>query len=227
MVASRVLTVWWRGGDLSARLAELRSDPRVEVTELDGVAPDRRIRLDAPTAAVVDHAVAQVEAGLGDQLISRDGQALGEVVVDLAAVLGVQVAAAESLTSGLVASMLAEPPGGGEVFAGSVVAYSTEVKRQVLGVPGVPAVSVEAARAMAEGVRDLLGADLAVAATGVAGPDPQDGQPVGTIYVAVCGGGAARVVDASTSGARQEIRRAAASTALNELRLELLARSRG
>ncbi|GEL25845.1 competence damage-inducible protein A [Pseudonocardia sulfidoxydans NBRC 16205] len=95
------------------------------------------------------------------------------------------VAVAESLTGGLVSSALAKAPAASEWFRGGLVAYSGEVKHDVLGVPPGPVVSADAAEAMADGVRKLLSADVAVAVTGVGGPGEQDGCPAGTVFVAV------------------------------------------
>ncbi|WP_408056350.1 CinA family protein [Streptomyces mesophilus] len=105
---------------------------------------------------------------------------------------GETLAVAESLTGGMVAAELTAVPGASKVLRGSVTAYATEIKHSVLGVDGSllagrGAVDPEVARQMAVGVRRLLGADWGIATTGVAGPDPQDGQPVGTVYVAVAG----------------------------------------
>ncbi|MBL1076787.1 CinA family protein [Nocardia sp. 2] len=95
------------------------------------------------------------------------------------------VAVAESLTCGTLSSALGAAPDSAEWLRGGVIAYSAQVKHEVLGVPEVPVVSETAARAMASGVRSLLGADLAVAVTGVGGPDPQDGEPAGSVWLAV------------------------------------------
>lgn len=108
---------------------------------------------------------------------------------------GETLAVAESLTGGLIAAELTAVPGASRAFLGSVTAYATRLKRDVLGVDGAlleerGAVDPEVARQMAQGVRTALGADWGVATTGVAGPEPQDGQPVGTVYVAVAGPGA-------------------------------------
>jgi len=101
-------------------------------------------------------------------------------------------ASAESLTGGRLAVLLTEIPGSSEVFRGGVVAYATDLKVAVLGVPeavveqhGV--VSAECARAMAQGVRRLTGATYGLSTTGVAGPEEQEGKPVGTVYVGVAG----------------------------------------
>ncbi|WP_433716065.1 CinA family protein [Nocardia sp. CA-084685] len=97
------------------------------------------------------------------------------------------VAVAESLTCGQLSSALGAAQDSAQWLRGGVVAYSADVKHQVLGVPQVPVVSETAARAMAGGVRKLLGADVAVAVTGVGGPDPQDGEPAGSVWLAVHG----------------------------------------
>ncbi|MEU6477884.1 CinA family protein [Streptomyces sp. NPDC047017] len=115
-------------------------------------------------------------------------------VVELLTVRGQTLAVAESLTGGLVAAEITSVPGASKVFRGSVTAYATELKHELLGVDATllaqrGAVDPQVAAEMAAGVRDALGADWGVATTGVAGPDPQDGQPVGTVFVAVAGPG--------------------------------------
>lgn len=115
-------------------------------------------------------------------------------VVRLLRVRGETIAVAESLTGGLVAAALTAVPGASQVFRGSVTAYATDLKHRVLGVDAGllaarGAVDAQVAGQMAAGVRGVLGADWGVATTGVAGPEPQDGQPVGTVFVAVAGPG--------------------------------------
>ncbi|HKX67391.1 MAG TPA: CinA family protein [Intrasporangium sp.] len=99
---------------------------------------------------------------------------------------GRTVALAESLTGGKISCHLGAAPDSSDWFGGCVVAYTSEVKRRVLGVPDGPVVSKEAAAAMAKGAADLLGCDLAVAVTGVGGPEEQDGEPPGTVWFGVC-----------------------------------------
>jgi nicotinamide-nucleotide amidase len=102
----------------------------------------------------------------------------------LVAERGVTVAAAESLTSGNVSAAIGAAPSAQDWFAGAVTAYSVEVKQKLLGLAeGVDPCSSECAETMAAGVRELLGADVAVSTTGVGGPDPQDGHPAGTVYI--------------------------------------------
>lgn len=106
-------------------------------------------------------------------------------LAELAKQSEITVAVAESLTSGRLSATLGAAPDSSAWFRGGLVAYSTEVKRSVLGVPDVPVVSRPAAEAMATGVRDLLKAVVAVAVTGAGGPDPQDGQPPGSVWFAI------------------------------------------
>lgn len=124
---------------------------------------------------------------------------------------GATVATAESLTGGGVAALLTSVPGSSETFVGGVVAYATELKVSLLGVPaevverhGVA--SAECARAMAEGARRITGATYAVSTTGVAGPGPQGGVPAGTVYVGVSGPGIATAVALELVGDRDAVR---------------------
>lgn len=107
---------------------------------------------------------------------------------DAARERGLTIAVAESLTSGLLASEIGKGEGAGEWFSGGVVAYRMPVKTHLLGVPdGLDPCSAECATALAVGVRALLEADVAVATTGVGGPDSEDGHPAGTVYVGWAG----------------------------------------
>jgi nicotinamide-nucleotide amidase len=126
--------------------------------------------------------------------LSGDAYELAEAIARRAQKTGLTVATAESLTSGQVAAHLGAASGSSSWFKGAVVAYDDEVKYKVLDVPRGPVVSEECGSAMADGARRLLDADVAVGLTGVGGPDEQDGQPPGTVYVAVSGakGGSCR-----------------------------------
>ncbi len=158
------------------------------VTGLDIVAKAVRLRRTSPRTAMKRAAPGgrppmTIAAGLVAALTARS----------------LTIATAESLTGGLVCAALTEVPGASAVVRGGVVAYATDLKAVVLGVdPDLlaagGAVQEEVARQMALGVCRLLGAAVGVATTGVAGPDPQDGRPVGTVFVAVARGGEARVV---------------------------------
>lgn len=130
---------------------------------------------------------------------------------------GETVACAESLTGGAVAAALSAPPGASAVFVGGVVSYATEVKRSLLGVTAESVVTAECAEQMAAGVRSLLGSDWAVSTTGVAGPDLQDGQPVGTVFVGVSGPSRTSSVRLALAGDRAAIRAAAVQGAVAAL----------
>jgi nicotinamide-nucleotide amidase len=101
---------------------------------------------------------------------------------------GLAVAVAESLTGGLLASRFSRAEGASTWFRGGIVAYGSDVKHELLGVRPGPVVSRDAALDMAQGARRLLGADVAVAVTGVGGPEPEDDLPPGTVWIAVVAG---------------------------------------
>jgi nicotinamide-nucleotide amidase len=145
-------------------------------------------------------------------------------LLDQLAGSGRTVAVAESLTGGLVLAALTDVPGASRVVRGGVVAYATDVKADLAGVAPellarVGAVHPDVARALAEGVRDRLGATYGVGTTGVAGPDQQDGRPVGEVHVAVAGpdGTVVRTLRPGGHGDRAEVRRAAVAAALGLL----------
>jgi nicotinamide-nucleotide amidase len=130
------------------------------------------------------------------------------------------IGAAESLTGGLIGSALTHAGGSGDFFAGSIVCYTNEAKMRVAGVDeaillGPGAVSEEAAAALAEGAAAKLGVDLAVSATGVAGPSEQEGKPPGTIFVGATFGGRTEVRSVRGYGDRENIRAIAATAALD------------
>jgi nicotinamide-nucleotide amidase len=157
-----------------------------------------------------------------------DDSGLAAEVLDLLAARGETVAVAESITGGLVTSTLVAVPGASAVLRGGVVAYATELKHELLGVDlalleRVGAVDPAVAIAMATGTRDRLGATWAVATTGVAGPEPQDGQPVGTVDLAVAGPNQMISRRLRLTGGRAAIRAAAADAALRLLRDQIAA----
>jgi nicotinamide-nucleotide amidase len=129
---------------------------------------------------------------------------------------------AESLTGGLLAAALTSVPGASAVFRGGVVAYATDLKNSLLGVPAElldrhGAVHPEVAVAMAEGACRRMTASVGAATTGVAGPDPADGQPVGTVHIAVHAGGRTTARALSLSGDRSQIRSATVAESLSLL----------
>jgi nicotinamide-nucleotide amidase len=160
------------GGQTRVRITAHASD-RAEAEKL--IAPTERFARDA----------------LGAGLYGSDDDTLEGVIHRLLLERGQTVAVAESLTGGLVGARLTETAGASNTFRGGLIVYATDLKSSMLGADtaGHGAVSVETAAALAEGVRDRLQATWGLATTGVAGPDEQEGQPVGTLHVGLAGPG--------------------------------------
>ncbi len=130
---------------------------------------------------------------------------------------GERVGCAESLTGGELAAWLSSTAGASATFTGGVVSYASEVKRDVLRVSAEEVITAECAEQMAAGARRVLGTDWALSTTGVAGPDEQEGQPVGTVYVGLAGPDGVEAVRLALDGDRYEIRRATCAAAVELL----------
>jgi nicotinamide-nucleotide amidase len=195
-----------------------------------------RLTAKAPTAELAHQLLAPIEAQVraivGDQVFGVDDDTMESVVLGLLRRHGFTLALAESVTGGLVAGRITAVPGASHCFRGGVVSYASEVKFDLLGVEPGPVVNEPTAAAMAEGVCRLLGADVGLALTGVAGPAEQDGMPAGTLCVGVTLPG---LVDGAPTGRRtitrafrlpgqrDQMRQMSVITALDLLRRELLA----
>jgi len=217
--------------NIAERIADLMvrgRNPQVGTTASGGVIT---VHVVARSATVADAcAAAEADAGevasrLGTLIFGADGQTLPEVVGAALAAAEQTLATAESCTGGMIGELITGVPGASAWFRGGVVAYSNAAKTDLLGVePDLiaahGAVSEPVAAAMAEGARRALGADWSVAVTGVAGPGGgSDDKPVGLVFIAVASAGGAAVHRYSFAGARDAVRRRAALTALNHLRL--------
>ena len=171
-----------------------------------------------------DELVSGLAAPLERYLFSRDDRRVEELALDLCRARGLTLATAESCTGGMVAERLTSVPGSSQVFLGGIVAYADEVKAAELGVsPELlerhGAVSAETAAAMAAGARQRLGADVAIAVTGIAGPGGgSEEKPVGLVYLHAEGPFGSRSADFVFPGDREGIRRRAAITALHLVR---------
>ena len=232
VIVSRVLRTW---GESESGLNERLDDV---IDQLDG--PDTptlaflasgweglKVRLTAKGAsreacltqlAEWEHVV---RGRIGEIVFGVDDETMESVVLDLCRSRGLTLATAESVTGGLVGARLTGIPGSSEVFRGSIVSYATDVKHSLLGVTTGPVVSERAAREMAHGVRDRLGADIGLSLTGVAGPAEQDGQPAGTLFFGMAGPGFDDVVQARLGGLRDQMRQFSVITALDGLRRRL------
>jgi competence/damage-inducible protein CinA-like protein len=232
-IRSRVLRTW---GHTESGLAELLA-PRIleldvlgnptlafQASGIEGIKV--RITAKAPDHASAEAILAGEEARLrtilGEYVFGVDDQSMESVVIDLLRQRGLTLAIAESVSGGLAAARISAVPGTGDVFLGALVAYASEVKFTLLGVPEGPVVGATAARAMATGVRKLLGADVGLATTGVAGPNEQDGQPMGTVFLGVAVADRVEAKEVHLPGDPDRIRQYAVISVLDLLRRRLL-----
>ena len=224
VIASRTLKLFGIGE--SAMEAQLRdkmnamTNPTLAPYAKEGEC-ELRITAKADTEgaalALIDPVEAELKAHFGPLVYGVDVPNLERVVLDGLKEKGLTLGTAESCTGGLVAKRFTDLPGASAAFRGGVVSYATEVKHTVLGVEQAlldqyGAVSEPVARAMAEGARRVLGCDLAISTTGVAGPDPDErGNPVGLVFIALATPEGTWVRQVHLSMGRQRIRHIAAS----------------
>jgi nicotinamide-nucleotide amidase len=239
-ILSRTLRTW---GVAESKLAELLA-PRLEALEDEGASGATiaflasgiegikvRITAKAPDAeaarGLLSAEEAQVRLILGDLVFGVDDDTMESTVGHLLRAAGLTLGVAESLTGGLVGSRLSNVVGASEWFRGGVISYASEVKFSVLGVPEGPVVTAEAAKAMALGAQRVLGADVALSFTGVAGPASQDGEEPGTVFVGLAMPGvddsAVEAVRLQLPGDRERVRQFAVISGLDLLRKRLLA----
>ncbi|MGH9007870.1 MAG: competence/damage-inducible protein A [Acidimicrobiales bacterium] len=164
-----------------------------------------------------------LEQRLGDIVFGVDGEAMEHAVAKVLVSQGLTLGIAESLTGGLIGARLVNVPGASGWFKGCVVAYDTSVKHALLDVPPGPVVSAAAAEAMALGARRALEADVGLGITGVAGPDQQDGEPPGTVFIGVALADREPIThQLHLPGDRGRVRQFSAISALDLLRRTLL-----
>ncbi len=234
VIRSRTLRTW---GQSESGLAEMLADriDELDVTGNPTIAflasgiEGLKVRMtakaddDAAAEAILDAEEAVLLPIIGEYVFGRDDETMESVVLDLLRERALTLAVAESVTGGLITARLTDIPGASEVLRGGVVAYASEVKFDVLGVPEGPVVTPETAKAMADGVRRELGADVGLGVTGVAGPDEQEGQRVGTVHLGIALGDEVEAVTLGLPGDRKRIRDFATITLLDLLRRRLLA----
>ena len=231
-IVSRVLRTWGESeSGLNERLddviAELESPETPTLAFLASGWEGLKVRLTAKApsaeacAAQLDEWETRIRAELGDLVFGVGDDTMESVVLEACRARGLTLGLAESVTGGLVGARLTGIPGASDVFVGSIVSYATNVKRRILGVTAGPVVSESAAREMAGGALERLGCDVALSLTGVAGPDEQDGQPVGTLFVGLRGPGIDEVRQVHLPGQREQMRQFAVITALGMLRQAL------
>ena len=233
VIRSRTLRTW---GHSESGLAEMLADRIAELDQLgnptlaflaSGI-EGLKVRItakaadDASADAILDAEEARLRGLIGHLVFGVDHETMESVVIDLLRGQGLTLGVAESLTGGLITSRLTDVPGASDVLRGGVVSYASGVKFDLLGVPVGPVVSAASAEAMAEGVRRVLGADVGISATGVAGPAEQEGQPVGTVFLGVAVDDHAEAVAIRLPGDRRRIREFSTISLLNLLRERLL-----
>ena len=236
VILSRTLRTWGLAESTLAEVVEPRlkaldameSGPTIAflASGIEGIkvritakAPD-----EAAARAMLDAEEAELRALLGTLVFGADEETMEDAVAGLLDAHGLCLALAESVTGGLVGSRLTNVAGSSGFFKGSIVAYDSDVKHSLLGVPEGPVVTEEAARAMAQGARRVLRADVGLAVTGVAGPAEQDGQPVGTVIFGLALDDNVEAVRVQLPGDRDRVRQFAAISLLDFLRRRLLER---
>ena len=238
VITSRVLRTWGASESALAeavapRFDELIDDDRVTIAFLASGIEGIKVRLTARgddaahATSLLVHEEELVRAliieRLGDIIFGVDDQTMEDVVAEQLLERGLTLAVAESVTGGLIASRLVGVAGASKWFRGGVVSYASEVKFDLLKVPVGPVVSAEAAEAMARGVRELLHADVGLSVTGVAGPEEQDGQPAGTVFVGLSIGQTSQHTALRLPGDRPRVRAYSAISSLDVLRRALIA----
>jgi competence/damage-inducible protein CinA-like protein len=229
-IVSRSLKTWGTSESALAEMIAHRVDTQTNPTiaflarGIEGLVV--RITAKAPSEsearALVDDEERVLRRVLGDLVFAVDDETMEQAVLTRLVERKWTLGVAESLTGGLIGARVVDAVGASEAFLGSIASYATDVKRKVLGVTAESVVTEEAAQQMAEGVQRVLGADVGIAATGVAGPTEQDGVPVGT----VCFGIAlpdrpTETMTARLPGDRVRIRQFSTITLLNLLRMRL------
>ena len=234
VIASRTLRTWGesesglneRLDDVIARLDEI-GNPTLAFLASGWEGLKVRLTAKAPTREAATALLATWEAEVrdvvGPQVFGTDLDTMESVVVDLLRERGLTLGLAESVTGGLVSARLTDVAGVSDVLRGSVVSYASDVKFDLLDVPEGPVVSERAAAAMAAGACRVLGADVGLSLTGVAGPAEQDGMPVGTLFVGLAGLTPEPVVGAfRMPGQREQMRQFSVISSLDFLRRHLL-----
>ena len=236
VIRSRVLRTW---GQSESGLAEMLAEEIKRLDEVEGTTLaflasgmeglKVRITAKAPTEqdaeAALDAEESQVRTIIGPLVFGIDDENMETVVLEELVSQGLTLATAESMTGGLIATRLTEVPGSSRAFLGSVVSYANSVKQEILNVPEGPVISEQTVLSMAIGVCEVLGADVSVAVTGVAGPDSQEGQEPGVVWIGTCVDGEAKAVEVRFPYNRTMARQLTVITALDILRRRLLERA--
>ena len=233
VIVSRTLRTWGesesglneRLHDVIARL-DVAGNPTLAFLASGWEGIKVRLTAKASTRTEAEELIQQWERIVRDEVghivFGVDGETMESVVVGMLKERQLTLGLAESVTGGLVAGRITNVPGSSAVLRGGVVSYASEVKFDVLGVPEGPVVTEEAAVAMAEGAKRVLGSDIGLALTGVAGPDTQEGHPPGTLCIGlVLDDGSSHSTTVQLPGARDQMRQLSVISSLDFLRRRL------
>jgi nicotinamide-nucleotide amidase len=236
VILSRVLRTWGASESglaeaIGDELSSLDDNSRLTIAFLASGIEGIKVRITArgDSAEHAKELIAEEEekirsiinTKLGEIIFGVDDETMEHAIATRLVAKGLTLGVAESVTGGLIASRLVNVIGASKWFRGGVVSYASEVKFDVLGVPVGPVVSPEAAEAMAVGAAKLLGSDVGLSVTGVAGPEEQDGHPAGTVFVGIAIGDKVSHVALRLPGDRPRIRAYSAISALDALRKAL------
>jgi nicotinamide-nucleotide amidase len=232
VIVSRSLKTWGTSESGLAEMIAERVDQQTNPTiaflarGIEGIYV--RMTAKAPTEeealALLDAEDVELRKVLGELVFAVDDDTMESEVLRLCEERGWSIGVAESLTGGFIGARLANVPGASRTFRGSIASYATDVKRSVLGVTAEKVVTEEAVKEMALGAQRVLGADVAISVSGVAGPDEMEGQPVGTVWYGIAiPGHEPEAVTAKLPFDRERIRQFSTITVLNLLRMRLLA----
>jgi nicotinamide-nucleotide amidase len=232
VIVSRSLKTWGASESGLAEMIAERVDQQTNPTiaflarGIEGiyVRMTAKAATEAEARALLDAEDAKLRTVLGDLVFAVDDETMESTVLGLCEARGWSLGVGESLTGGFIGARLANVPGASRTFRGAVASYATDVKRSLLGVTAEGVISEEAAKQMAVGACAALGADVGISVTGVAGPDEQEGQPVGTVWFGLAiPGHEPEAVHVRMPGDRERIRQFSTIGLLNLLRMRLLA----
>ena len=229
-IASRLIRTWGRSeSGVAEALDDLYEATNPSIAFLAS-ASEIKVRVTAKAAtvkeamALIEPVELEVRARLGDSVFGVDDETIERVLLDLLAEREYTIGTAESVTGGMVTARLTDLPGSSAVVKGGLIAYDAQLKQDLLGVEDISRVVEEtAAKQMADGARELLGVDIAVALTGSAGPTPLE-KPPGTIVIAVATPEDTRAREIKYTGDRERVRVFATTAALHLTRLAILGR---
>lgn len=229
-IASRLIRTWGRSeSGVAEALDDLYEATNPSIAFLAS-ASEIKVRITAKAAtvseamALIEPVEMEVRGRLGDSVFGVDEETIERVLLDLLAEREYTIGTAESVTGGMVTARLTDLPGSSAVVKGGIIAYDSQLKQDLLGVPDITrVVETTTAMQMADGARDLLGVDVAISLTGSAGPTPLE-KPPGTIVIGVATPEDTRAREMRYTGDRERVRAYATTAALHLARLAILGR---